>query len=115
MEVATADDGEAALDYLRTHDRPDVMLLDMAMPRCDGPTTLRAIRRNPAYAGLRIYGLSGYAPDQFDVKCGPDGVNGWFQKPVDPQTLVQDLGRELGHARNRLQPATASNTTHLTE
>jgi carbon storage regulator CsrA len=108
MDVATADDGDTALDYLQTHDRPDVLLLDMAMPRCDGPTTLRAIRRNPAYAGMRIFALSGYAPDQFDVKLGPDGLNGWYQKPVDPEALLRDLGRELGQARNRLQPSTAS-------
>lgn len=107
VEVETAGDGLAALDYLRTHSRPDVMLLDMAMPRCDGPTTLRAIRGDPAYAGLKVYGLSGYAREQFDVAEGPDGLNGWFQKPIDPQALLRDLDRELSTPVNRLRPATA--------
>jgi carbon storage regulator CsrA len=109
LEVDTAGDGVAALDYLRTHSRPDVMLLDMVLPRCDGPTTLRAIRRDPAYAGLPVFGLSGHSRDEFDLESGPNGVNGWYQKPFDPQALLRDLDRTLNHSTNRLQPATASN------
>jgi len=39
IRVETAKDGQDALDYLRSHERPDVILLDMRMPRCDGPST----------------------------------------------------------------------------
>ena len=42
-----------ALDYLRSHDRPDVVLLDMLMPRCDGPTTIGRIRRDPNLEGVK--------------------------------------------------------------
>jgi carbon storage regulator CsrA len=109
LDVDTAGDGVAALDYLRTHNRPDVMLLDMIMPRCDGPTTVRTIRRDPSYAGLPIFGLSGHPRDEFDLDSGPDGVNAWYQKPFDPQVLLRDLDRTLNAPVNRLQPATASN------
>jgi CheY-like chemotaxis protein/sRNA-binding carbon storage regulator CsrA len=108
IDVDTAGDGVAALDYLRTHRRPDVLLLDMVLPRCDGPTTLRAIRRDPRYAGLPIYGLSGHAREEFDLDPGPAGINGWYQKPVDPQALLRDLSRALDAPVNRLPPATAS-------
>jgi carbon storage regulator CsrA len=104
LDVDTAGDGVAALDYLRTHTRPDVMLLDMVLPRCDGPTTLRTIRRNPAFADLKIFGLSGFAREDFDLGAGPDGVNGWYQKPVDPQALLQDLDRAFAAPADRLQP-----------
>jgi carbon storage regulator CsrA len=104
LDVDTAGDGVAALDYLRTHTRPDVMLLDMVLPRCDGPTTLRTIRRNPAFADLKIFGLSGFAREDFDLDAGPNGINGWYQKPVDPQALLQDLDRALAAPANRLQP-----------
>ena len=110
LDVDTAGDGGEALDYLRTHSRPDVMLLDMIMPRCDGPTTVRAIRRDPAYAGLPIFGLSGRARDEFDLDSGPNGLNGWYQKPFDPQALLRDLDRTLNPPTNRLQPATATGT-----
>src|SRR5262249_14378804 len=39
LDVATAGDGCDALDYLRTQGRPDVVLLDMMLPRCDGAAT----------------------------------------------------------------------------
>jgi carbon storage regulator CsrA len=110
MEVDTAGDGCEALDYLRTHSRPDVMLLDMILPRCDGPTTVRAIRRDPAYAGLPIIGVSGHARDEFDIESGPNGLNGWYQKPFDPGALLRDLDRTLNAPANRLQPATANRT-----
>ncbi|HLJ94473.1 MAG TPA: response regulator, partial [Gemmataceae bacterium] len=74
VDVDTAGDGSDALDYLRSHDRPDVVLLDMGLPRCDGATTVREIRRNPAHAGLRIFAVTGRSEDEFDLARGPGGV-----------------------------------------
>jgi carbon storage regulator CsrA len=91
LEVDTAGDGADALDYLRSHGRPDLLLLDMGLPRVDGPTVVRKLRGDPAYAGLRIYGVSGRGPDDFDLERGPAGVDGWFRKPVDTAVLLQDL------------------------
>ena len=61
LQVDTAGDGADALDYLHSGGKPDVVLLDMGLPRVDGPTTVREIRRDPALAGLRIFGVSGRA------------------------------------------------------
>jgi two-component system, OmpR family, response regulator len=94
LDVATVGDGSDALDYLHQQKPPDVMLLDMVMPRCDGPTTVRAIRREPALAGMRIFGVSGYLPDQFGLETGASGVDGWFRKPFDPEDLLRELNRE---------------------
>lgn len=95
VDVATAGDGADALDYLRNQGRPDIVLLDMVLPRCDGPTTIRAIRSNPAYAGLKIFAVSGHAPEEFDLESGPAGVDRWFRKPLNPELLLQELHREL--------------------
>jgi carbon storage regulator CsrA len=99
LEVSTAGDGLDALDYLRNRPRPDVVLLDMAMPRCDGPTTVRAIRRDPVYAGIKIVAVSGHQPDEYDLGVGPAGVDHWFRKPVDPRELLRDVIRELDAGR----------------
>ena len=99
LEVATAGDGADALDYLRTRQRPDVVLLDMGLPRCDGPTAVRAIRRDPAYAGLKIVAVSGHRPDEFDLGVGPAGVDRWFRKPIDPPELLRDVIQELEAGR----------------
>jgi carbon storage regulator CsrA len=95
LDVATAGDGSDALDYLRSHDKPDVVLLDMGLPRVDGPTMVREIRRNPAYAGLKIFGVTGHVPEEFDLEQGPTGIDRWFQKPLDPTVLLHDLAEEL--------------------
>jgi carbon storage regulator CsrA len=86
-ECATAADGDEALDYLATHARPDVVLLDMHMPRCDGPTALRAIRGNPKTADLKVIAVSGSSPQEMGVTVSPRGVDGWFTKPLNPRSL----------------------------
>ena len=96
FEVATAGDGADALDYLQSNSTPDVMLLDMMMPRCDGPTTVRRIRENPRMSGLKIFAVSGASPNQVPVARGPSGVDGWFPKPVDPHSLVAEMKKTLG-------------------
>ncbi len=98
LDVDTAGDGADAIEYLTSHARPDMLLLDMALPRLDGPATVSEVRRNPACAGLKIFAVSGHAPGEYNLVIGPAGVDYWFQKPVDPVTLVRDISRELAKA-----------------
>lgn len=95
MEVATAGDGTDALDYLHSRPRPDVVLLDMGLPRCDGATIVRELRRDPAYDGLKIFAVSGHDPAEYDLARGPGGIDRWFQKPIDPQELIRRVEQEL--------------------
>ena len=95
FEVDTAGDGADALDYLHSHDRPDLVLLDMLMPRCDGPTTVGRIRRDPHLEGMKIYAVSGTSQKRFDLQTGPGGVDRWFTKPVNPRELVRQIDSEL--------------------
>jgi carbon storage regulator CsrA len=96
--VAVAGDGQDALDYLAQHHKPDVVLLDMNMPRLDGPATVREIRSNPELAGVKVVAVSGLAPQQAAVAVGPAGVDRWFTKPIKPSVLVRELDRELASA-----------------
>jgi carbon storage regulator CsrA len=93
LDVHTAGDGAAALDYLNSEGKPDFVLMDMILPRCDGPTTVRAIRGNPAYAGLRIFGVTGAPIEQFDLDEGPSGIDYWFRKPLNLEALLRELER----------------------
>jgi CheY-like chemotaxis protein len=92
LEVDTAGDGVDALDYLQRGATPDVVLIDMVLPRCDGPTAIREIRRDPRTAALKVYAVSGHTPGEFDLG---NGVDGWFAKPVDPEAMVRRLSVEL--------------------
>jgi carbon storage regulator CsrA len=90
FEVDTAADGLQAMVRL-TERAPDVVLLDMRMPRCDGSKTVSAIRSNPDFRGLKLFAVSGCDPDEMNVTLGPNGVDRWFSKPLDPKTLVDAL------------------------
>ena len=94
-EVVTACDGIQAMEYLRTNDQPSLMLIDMRMPLCDGPTTIRHIRRNPEFAGLKIFAISGSSPEENRLGDLDEGVNQWFMKPLDPQNLVTAMADTL--------------------
>jgi carbon storage regulator CsrA len=90
FEVDTAADGLQAMVRL-TEKQPDVVLLDMRMPRCDGRSTVSAIRTNPDYRALKLFAVSGSEPDEMNVTLGPTGVDRWFSKPLDPKTLVDTM------------------------
>ena len=98
FEVDTAGDGADALDYLRARGKPDVLLLDMGLPRLDGPTTVREIRRDSGLAGLKIVAVSGHGPEEYNLTPGPGGIDRWFTKPVDPTLLIRHLEGELDQA-----------------
>lgn len=95
FDVTTAADGRDALDYLSLHSRPDVVLLDMMMPRIDGPEFVRQVRSDPAMSGLSIFALTSMDPSELDLPTGPDGVDQWYAKPVDPKALVHDVAEYL--------------------
>ncbi|NLY00836.1 MAG: response regulator [Rhodopirellula sp.] len=95
FDVATSGDGSAAMDYLATHERPDVVLLDMMMPRLDGRATIASIRDNPRLADLKVFAISGTSPSELGVATGPRGIDRWFPKPVNPESLVHEISREL--------------------
>jgi len=88
--VETAPDGEEAFAQLSSPGhRPDVVLLDMMLPKIDGPKTLSLIRENEQLSGLTIFGMSGRRADEAGVKIGGrNGIDAWFEKPLNPNTLV---------------------------
>lgn len=103
-EVATAGDGADALDYLAQNECPDLMLLDMIMPRFDGPATVRAVRRNPDYRAMKVFAISGSTAASVGVAEGPSGVDRWFRKPLDPGYLMREIAHELEETPSRAVP-----------
>ncbi|MCA9124055.1 MAG: response regulator [Planctomycetaceae bacterium] len=97
-EVDTVDDGLKALSYLKEHERPDAVLLDMSMPRLDGPKTVTSIRCETKWQGLKLFAVSGADRRDLGVRLGPRGVDRWFAKPVNATQLVREINRELDGA-----------------
>lgn len=90
-QVATAADGLEAMDYLESNETPSVVLIDMRMPHCDGPTTIRRIRKNSAFDGTKIFAISGSTAEENRINAEDEGVNGWFMKPLNPKNLVDAM------------------------
>lgn len=95
-QVSTVGDGIEALEYLQDNEAPDVVLLDMVMPRCDGARTIQQIRETPSLMNLRVFAVSGSEPEDVGVRISPEGVNGWFAKPLDPEQILKQLRSETG-------------------
>lgn len=75
--VAEAGDGRAGIETVREH-RPDVVLLDLAMPVMDGIEALPAIRR--LVPAAKIIVLSGFGAQQMSARAVAVGADGYVQK-----------------------------------
>lgn len=93
FDVISAADGAEALDYLDSHEAPDYVLLDMMMPRVDGPHAIEKIRGDERLARLKVFAVSGTSPEELGVPEGPTGFDGWFPKPLDPERLIQAIAK----------------------
>ncbi|MEV5613790.1 response regulator [Streptomyces sp. NPDC052225] len=99
FEVVTAADGAECLDVVHEV-RPDVVTLDVVMPRLDGLRTAAWLRGDERTSGLPIVVVS--ACTQYEVENGLDvGVDAFLAKPFEPNELVRVV-RQLSE-RGRAQ------------
>jgi two-component system chemotaxis response regulator CheY len=89
--VAEAEDGVAALEWLDTHDRPDVMITDINMPRLDGFGLVAAVRAQDRHHGMPILVLSTESSADKQDRARTAGADGWLVKPFDPAQLASAI------------------------
>ena len=93
--VAQAVDGEQALSLAREL-HPDVLVLDVMMPRMSGTEVLAALRADETTAGLRVVLLSARAQDA-DIERGLEaGADAYLAKPFQAPELIEVVGRLAG-------------------
>lgn len=85
-EVAVAYDGKRALDRARQY-RPDVALLDLAMPKMDGLAVARQLRTDPAFAHTVLVCLTGWGCDEDRQHALDAGFDHVLVKPVRIETI----------------------------
>lgn len=85
--AASVGDGALALAAIREH-RPDLAILDVAMPELSGLDVCREVRRNEATAGIRVLLLSA-SVDEASRSIGIDaGADYFLAKPFSPRELT---------------------------
>ncbi|HOX24902.1 MAG TPA: response regulator transcription factor [Candidatus Krumholzibacteria bacterium] len=101
-DVAKAADGMDAMNRLQSF-KPDVVIMDIMMPRLDGVQTTRLLRRNRNYAETVIIALSARTDDAARDAMRDAGANLYMRKPFTIARLVERV-RELLDARAKTGP-----------
>jgi two-component system alkaline phosphatase synthesis response regulator PhoP len=95
VELLTAPDGEVALDAVASQ-HPDLVFLDVTMPRMNGLDVCRAIKGDPATAGTTVLLLTAKG-QAYDREAGlAAGADDYLTKPFDPDDLLRRARTILG-------------------
>jgi DNA-binding response OmpR family regulator len=94
-EVLQATNGEEALE-LATARCPDLAILDVMMPRCDGFEVTRRLRAQEQTAGIPIILLTARAQDADVARGFGVGADDYIRKPFSPQELAMRVQAILG-------------------
>jgi two-component system alkaline phosphatase synthesis response regulator PhoP/two-component system response regulator VicR len=84
--VRTAADGEEALAAV-AQERPDLVLLDVMMPRLDGFETLKRLKADPASTDIPVVMLTARAQDEDVFEGYGTGAQWYLTKPFEPVEL----------------------------
>lgn len=90
-EVRTARDGVEAVEVARSF-APDLILLDIGMPKVDGYQACRAIRSEPWARDIVIVALTGWGQEEARVRSKEAGFTHHLVKPVTPEALETVVG-----------------------
>jgi DNA-binding response OmpR family regulator len=93
--VAVAADGDAALESL-ARETPDLVILDVMLPKRNGFDVCRQIREDPGRAGLKILMLTAKGRDTEVAKGMHLGADAYVTKPFSTKDLVAQVRRLLG-------------------
>ena len=91
-ETQVAMDGEAAIGAAAEYE-PDVILLDIGLPKVNGYDACRRIRERPSGKRAMIYALTGWGQEEDRRRSRDAGFDGHFVKPVDHRELLEALTR----------------------
>jgi CheY-like chemotaxis protein len=102
--LASASDGQKCIAMIERN-IPDLLILDLLMPRMDGWSVIRKLRSSPRYADLAIMVLTTVVEDasrrRYELETGMTmDVQAYLEKPVPPNELLRRVRKLLGENGN---------------
>lgn len=101
--VVVARDGLEAITCARQH-QPSLILMDVQMPNMDGLTATRALKQDPATAGIPVICLTALAMEKEAARSREAGAVLHLSKPVDFDRLAQLLAQYTSEPARKLPP-----------
>jgi len=95
FKVIAALDGEQAV-MIAHRKKPDVILLDIAMPGLNGFAVIEKIRNSEHINHIPIIIVSAYFHDEYVQRAKALGISEYIRKPVDPRDVIDAIERVLG-------------------
>ena len=95
MKVITANDGESALNILRSGKIIDLILLDIMMPVMDGYEMLRLLRSDASLKEIPVIAVTARAMKGDDLKCLEAGATDYIAKPIDLKNFLSIMNKWL--------------------
>lgn len=115
MEVNMASSAEEALDFLKRHDRPDVIFMDHLMPGMNGVEATKAIKGNPETAGIPIIMCTSKKSSSFTDEAKNFGVYNILTKPTQTDGLALMLDQLAHDVAQGTLPETFASAAENTE
>lgn len=81
-DVVVAEDGVQAIE-MAFKNSPDLILIDLELPRLDGISVIRNVRRNSKLSGVPIIIVSGHDPSRYEAAAQAAGCTDHLMKPID--------------------------------
>jgi two-component system, cell cycle response regulator DivK len=91
-----AEDGVAALERA-AEARPDLILMDMSLPRMDGWEATRKLKANAALSHIPVIALTAHAMRSHEERARASGCDDFLTKPIDETLLFEKLASYLGN------------------
>lgn len=98
-QVFSAADGQEGVE-LAGRVVPDMILLDIQLPRMDGYAVARQLRTNSDLASIPIVAVTSYAMAGDRDKALEAGCTGYIEKPINPDTFMQQIEQFLARRDN---------------
>jgi DNA-binding response OmpR family regulator len=97
FDVMLAADGEEGLELARRH-APDLVLLDLMIPRVDGLDVCRLLKSDPDTSGMKVIVLSSRERARWEPLARSAGADSYLEKPISPVNVLHEVEQMIGRA-----------------